>query len=131
MSPELEKNLKEQFPLLYVDLHNSTPQTSCMFWGIETGDGWYQLIYELSEKLELLIERWVEQNPNAVYIPKATQVKEKYGVLRFYHTIPYEEAEVYINKAEEASAKVCEDCGKEGEMSDGGWMSVRCEGCRR
>lgn len=34
-------------------------------------------------------------------------------------------------EAEEKSAHVCENCGKEGEANSEGWISVRCEECRR
>lgn len=50
MNANLTRKLHTDFPVLYrgIDL---SPQASAMCWGFECGDGWYSLIYELSERL--------------------------------------------------------------------------------
>ena len=113
-----EKNtnyLISNYPLLYADC-DKKPWESCMAFGFEVGDGWFDIINELSAKLEPL---------GAV----ATQVKEKYGTLRFYVHTADEEAFDYIDDAELASESTCEMCGRPGEWSDSGWCSVRCGDC--
>ena len=107
------------FPDLYADYNRPMIQT-CMCWGFECGDGWFDLIDELSAKIEPL---------GAV----ATQVKEKYGTLRFYAHAPTKTAnEVFdlVDEAEAKSATICELCGKPGETLGGGWLKTRCEECR-
>lgn len=62
--------------------------------------------------------------------PCASQVKEKYGGLRFYTTGTTPEVEQAIDEAEEECSKTCEDCGKVGELCiNGGWYRTLCEEC--
>ena len=65
--------MMEQFPHVYADRHKSE---SCMGRGICCGEGWYDLLYDLSEKLEDLILAEPEEK-RADYA--ARQVKEKFG----------------------------------------------------
>ena len=120
MTSEHAKYLVETYPNLYRDYGGDMRQT-CMHWGFECGDGWFDLIKELSAKLE----------PLGIV---AAQVKEKFGSLRFYTTgEPVEVADEVDRAIDEAEAKsevTCEDCGKPGEINDGCWLSVRCESCR-
>jgi hypothetical protein len=122
MREELEKELKQKHPIVFARLYNpdTTMQSSCMFWGIETGDGWFDLLDRLCSELEGL-------NP----IPVAEQVKEKYGTLRFYTSgnNSNEEFEI-ISKYEDESAKTCESCGQNGQLKGSGWLSVRCDLCK-
>ena len=61
--------------------------------------------------------------------PKASQVKEKYGTLRFYMTTSTDEMDKLIDEAEAASATICEDCGAPGETRGGGWIRTLCDVC--
>jgi hypothetical protein len=119
MNVENTKYLLETFPNLYQGYYRSMKET-CMCWGFECGDGWFELIKELSEKLE----------PLGV---EAEQVKEKFGTLRFYTGgVPEEVAdEVFalIDEAEERSEKTCEQCGAPGELRPGGWIQTLCGDC--
>ena len=57
-----------------------------------------------------------------------SQVKEKYGALRFY--CPGNDAILhYIQWAEYLSSITCEECGKSGKRRDGGWITTRCDKC--
>ena len=121
MSPELTEALYRDFPNLYKE--HSLPMTqTCMNWGFECGPGWEPLIRRLSEKLE----------PLGVV---ATQVKEKFGTLRFYFSAPTDEAmdaaDQFIDQAEAESATTCEQCGGPGKMSEGYWLCVRCDACNQ
>ena len=53
---------------------------TCMCWGIDTGDGWYDLIDTLCGLLQFNTDR------NRCPQVEATQVKEKYGTLSFYYS---------------------------------------------
>ncbi len=57
MDKDLDNKLCQDFPLLYRDRHASMHNT-CMCWGFP-GTGWYQLLYDLSSKLEPLIQNIV------------------------------------------------------------------------
>jgi len=59
----------------------------------------------------------------------ASQVKEKYGTLRFYANGGSDEDEGVISMAESMSGRTCEICGNPGRCNDGGWISCRCQRC--
>ncbi len=88
-------------------------------------------IFELIEKLEKING----EVSNDMYI-HATQVKEKFGTLRFYlGPVPAERSdEIYgsIRDAEKESAKTCEACGAPAKVkAHRGWYSCICTACRR
>lgn len=81
------------------------------------GDGWLQLIHDLIE--ELIAAGWDKQT---------TQVKEKFGGLRFYINSGSEEIWNIISKYETLSYKTCETCGETGELrNDLGWWRTLCD----
>lgn len=67
------------------------------------------------------------------YPIEATQVKEKFAVLRFYtNGIPlkYEtECDALIERAEWRSSVTCEECGKPGVERGKGWIYTACDEC--
>ena len=92
------------------------PITSNFF---STGDGWNQLIKELIE--ELMALGWDR---------KVTQVKEKFGGLRFYIGGGSKEVHDAINRAENKSYTICEDCGSPGKLrSNRYWELTLCDEC--
>ncbi len=60
-------------------------------------------------------------------IPVASQVKEKFGGLRFYVHGATEKHWNYITFAESMSYHTCEVCGKPGEYYTDGWHTVLCD----
>jgi hypothetical protein len=63
---------------------------------------------------------------------RVTQVKEKFGTLRFYWegSLSPETAtrvEEAIDLAEARSTTTCEVCGEPGVLRAGGWMQTRCD----
>jgi hypothetical protein len=95
-----------------------------MCWGFECGDGWFDLIKRLSERLKEISERTGDDI-------QAEQVKEKYGTLRFYINGGDEEAYKTIDKAERESEHTCELCGNNaGRLTEQfGWWRVLCQKC--
>ena len=127
MKPELDKKLVKAFPLLYGD-RNAPMQSTAMCWGFP-GDGWFNIIWDLSSKLEPLIQKFIDENQDTELYPKAAQVKEKYGGLSFYMTCGSDEIFDLIEEAEALSYKTCEECGKPGEERGGGWIHTLCDYC--
>jgi len=111
-----EKNteyLFNKYPKLYAqkDLPNTV---SLMGYGFP-GDGWFDLIDELSSKLQDLCDQKGFQI-------EAVQVKSKWGGLRFYIAATdteeikeddYQELRKIIGEAERLSFEICQFCGKE------------------
>jgi hypothetical protein len=87
MKEELEKLLVKTYPCLYRDYGGDMRQT-CMHWGFACGDGWFDIINDLSRKINVLM---ITDN---VYVV-ADQVKEKFGGLRFYCHIECENPSCY------------------------------------
>lgn len=61
--------------------------------------------------------------------PAASQIKEKFGGLRFYLTSGTEEMYKICSEAESKSYKTCEQCGNPGKVRDGGWILTLCDSC--
>ena len=119
--------LIKDFPYLYRNAREG--KGSAMYWGFAVSDGWFQILYELSAKIEALaLAGGLE--PESGKWPAATTVKEKFGNLR-YHL--YCTTELDFQKLiKEAAAKAdvtCELCGKPGHMFTANWYYVRCDAC--
>lgn len=119
MSPEKDEILSRKFPLLYRERYNTSGRTSMRF-GFSCDDGWFNIIYELSEKLEKLIEAEPDWNK-----PAAFQVKEKFGTLCFYmcsedNGYPRATDEMYdlIREYTAKAAVTCEVCGQPGDRKN-------------
>lgn len=91
--------------------------------GFECGDGWMGLIYRLSQDISTHVE---STGLNIV----ATQVKEKFGTLRFYVDGGDDEVFQLIDAAEKESEAICELCGAPGTLVMTGWCSTLCDSCR-
>lgn len=137
MNRELDEQLCEDFPLIFADRRGDVKQTA-MCWGFDVGDGWYDIINCLCILIQNHIENEAHTYAWAIKYDKpappkitqvvATQVKEKYGTLRFYYTGGDSYIEGLVDMAELWSENTCELCGNKGIMQDEtGWMSVRCE----
>jgi hypothetical protein len=114
--------LYKNFPRLYQQ-HDLPITQTCLCWGFECGDGWFDLIKRLSERLKEISERTGGDI-------QAEQVKEKYGTLRFYINGGDEEAYKAIDKAERESEHTCEQCGKPGATREiHGWYRTLCNEC--
>ena len=127
MKPELDEKLCQDFPNLYRERHGSANNTS-MCWGFDIQDGWYDLLYEVSAKLEALILQLPEEERKEYC---AAQVKEKFGALRLYLESGTKEMYELVRAAETKSANVCEECGQLGVRRSGGWIKTRCDDCHR
>ena len=126
MNQELEERLCSSFPLLYRG-KDEPPTQNLMCFGFECGDGWFNLIYELSSKLENIIKNMDQTDE---YLPRAVQVKQKYAGLRFYISGYTDEMESLIAEACRKSYTICEDCGEPGtEYQVHGWYTTLCKKC--
>ena len=141
MDQELQNQLFEKYPNLFIN-KDKTPMQSPMCFGIEVGDGWYELLASVCWRISQH-ERNIEDNkrvfkdrPEKIkeeleYFPvKFDQVKEKYGGLRLYFSGGDSYIEGIIDMAEEYSYKICEVCGNKGKPNKEGWITTLCEICR-
>jgi len=128
MNQRLDAYLVRKCPTLFAD-RNASMRVTCMCWGFECGDGWYNLLKEACLKLEPIMAAAKAKDPQgwAHGYYRASQVKEKYGTLRFYLACYPPGAEEIVNEAEKKSAVTCEQCGKPGKLRGRGWLYTACE----
>lgn len=156
MRLELQKSLAEKYPLIFKDRNQDSHGLSIK---ISVNDGWYSLIDGLCEMLysdflqatrhykyfkdlvgvakhdgslytqEEIDEYRIKAEEAAQNVPIASQVKEKYGGLRFYVQYSNDKHNNYIDMAESLSYRICECCGtmddvRTWEMS---WVKTFCK----
>lgn len=175
MNKELDQKLCSEFPSIFRDRHGDKTST-LMCWGFECGDGWYNIIrglclsltynYDTAKDLKLdgrvMLEYTKYDDPefdsyfwhhNGSGDVVATQVKEKFGTLRFYYGQNWKEKEIsmaalypktaelifaerckyvdgIVDMAEKMSGITCEETGLIGELhtSGTGWFkTLNCE----
>jgi hypothetical protein len=175
MNQKLDKKLCEKYPKMFKN-RNAPMSETCMCWGFECGDGWYKIIEAVCEamthtystsveideedgkRLGVKPSSWTGEKdryfldvnpPQAI----ADQVKEKFGTLRFYYHLEFDQTltelsrtEKYprlkevldrysnyfdgiVHMAETLSGMTCEDTGTPGEIhvSGGratGWLKT-------
>jgi len=223
MNNDPTQKLIKAFPLLYADCISSpSSQRSFMHFGFSCGDGWFDLLWDLSAKLEPLIQNHIDSHPNVCecqcqriqheldgpcttklqipysirservrshivperktsrstfmflkaqlkyrwwcfkntvqqrinqsleilksiglyktitcpcnqfiqHHPRAVQVKEKFGGLRFYMNFGNKKIYETIRQAEYLSHTICEECGAPGEMDTSQfWLRTLCPAC--
>jgi hypothetical protein len=143
MNQELQDQLFEKYPALFENKDKSI-QESCMSWGIECNDGWYELLSSvcwrisqheknIADRIRVRNEAGKENDQSDLdYIPvKFDQIKEKFGGIRIYYTGGDDYVRGVVSLADEMSYKICEVCGNAGKPNKGGWISVLCDEHRR
>ena len=158
MRKELDEALCAKYPLIFKD-RNADMRTTAMCWGLECGDGWYNIIdtlcglltsdyrqaksrydnikdkvdqtqNEWSKKIvtqEMIDEAKTKLDEETLKVPVASQVKEKFGGLRFYVNGATDKHWNYISVAENFSYRTCEDCGAPGKTYTDGWHRTLCD----
>lgn len=124
MTTKLEKQLQQKYPELFKNL-DGEPNLTALAFGLECEDGWYDLIDELCKDIQTYV---VSENKKQ---PIITQLKEKFGGLRFYCSNKDDYILKRIKEAEEKSLTICEICGSpEGVLDRKGWWKVKCINCK-
>lgn len=125
MDPKLEAKFYETFDYMFRNRKLSMQET-CMCWGLDVGNGWYGLLWDLCTG----IQRVLDENPKLKETFSVEQVKEKFGTLRFYVNGSNDEIDQFINTAEQRSAQTCEICGEKGTLTGKGWVTTLCPSCK-
>jgi hypothetical protein len=121
---------------------NKGMQETCMCWGFECGDGWFNILNQLMGNIQHHIDWKNEQKEKynrGEGCPQVTldQVKEKFGTLRFYYTGGDDAIDGMVRMAESMSGVTCEGCGNQATTNwpkaegggIGGWVRTICKPC--
>jgi hypothetical protein len=138
MNDDNFENLAKKHPDLF---HKTT------IGAFEINDGWYNIIdvlcdliswdvtqararlqYAIENKKSDKVTEYEELLARAVNdLPVITQVKEKFGGLRFYTSGSTPKINNYITFAEHMAMRTCEVCGNPGKTGGGSWVKVLCD----
>ena len=117
--------LFRRYPNLFPEEDRKDPTLSSMWFGFECGDGWFGLIDELCHTITLFVSQ------NKVDPVRVTQVKEKFGGLRFYYHGGNDLIRGMSWFAEALSFTICEKCGSKGTLRDNGYLKTLCTLCNK
>lgn len=125
MRDELDALLCEKYPKMMVNRDKSMMGT-CMCWGFECGDGWFNIIDRLMHNIQSHID-W--KNRDSEVVPQVTldQVKEKFGSLRFYYSGGDDTIRGMVSMAASMSSVTCEVCGSPGKFRGKSWFYTACD----
>ncbi len=131
MRKELDQELVEKFPKIFVNRHGK-PTETLMCFGFECGDGWFQILKSLCHQIQHHVD-WAQEQKEKYGRGQgcsqvvAVQVKEKFGGLRFYYEGGDDMIYGMVRMAESWAANTCEECGAPGKLRGRGWMYTACD----
>lgn len=111
-------------PLLFRN-HDGTPPS----FYFEFGRGWHSVVRKLCLGLEKIAEG-IEAPSDELepdLRPRALQIKEKFGGLRFYFDGERDMAGVLVGLAEDECWKTCEVCGEPGVTRRNSYIQTLCD----
>lgn len=109
MNSDKQKELVNKYPDFFKGI-GKTPQESCLAFGIQCDDGWFDIINSCCE----LIKNHYKNKKEIDF--EFVQVKEKFGTLRMYFEGGDEFTAGAIRMAEYLSSRVCEVTGHPGKL---------------
>jgi hypothetical protein len=115
------EHLKQKYPKMFSEQYG----------GIEVQSGWWIIIDVLCKRIQAYIVWKNNQNEfrGIDLVPQVvvTQIKEKFGELRFYYDGGDEYVHGLVTMAEVWASSTCEVCGKQGTLRTGGWLKTLCD----
>lgn len=139
MDFHLQNELYEKYPVFFSNKDKSRRE-SCMAFGIECNNGWYNIISNLcwminQHENNINLRTKFKQKEDASYQSdyssfKFDQIKEKFGGLRIYFSGGDDYIRGLVNMAEAISYNTCEICGNKGQANKNGWITVLCDAHR-
>ncbi len=127
MNKENKEYMFKTYPKIFPKNMRKNANQGLMFFGFEHYDGWFNLINTFCK----CVQSYIDNNKH-LNIPQmiATQVKQKFGGLRFYYSGGNEKIHGMCRFLEYLSFTICEYCGKPGTTDEEGYIETLCEECR-
>ena len=132
MKKEVQEKLFNNYPTIFRQRELDRTVTA-MCYGISCGDGWYTLIDTMCGNIQNRMENANRNKPEEEHIIcEATQVKEKWGGLRFYVQGSDSYIDGIIDLAESMSYRICSECGNASVQNEKkrGWIYTLCDNCK-
>ena len=121
MTEEKQKKIIADYPEFFKGIGKS-PQESCLAFGLECDDGWYDLIDTCCS----LIKHHYKNKKDIDF--EFLQVKEKFGTLRLYFQGGDSFIAGVVDMTEAMSANICEITGNPGKLHVRNmWYKTLCE----
>jgi len=102
--------------------------------GIECGDGWLELVQDLSVKIERVLNDMVSNGVPVSALPGVTQIKQKFGSLSVHMRgfggvrMPVTIRQI-LDEADHQASVTCELCSAPGALRKSGYITVLCDEC--
>lgn len=131
MSPEKTKSLSELYPKIF-GMDDSMKSEPFYHYHFECGDGWYDLISMLCQRIQSRIDhksKDMSKEDAEDFQVVAQQVKQKYSTLRFYYSGGDDHIAGLVQMTEAMSGMICEDCGEKAKVITKGWITNLCNSC--
>ena len=129
MKTELQNSLIEKHKWMFTindDINEGEPFHPIAF-GFECGDGWYFILENL---LSCIDGYYTHNDKDQKQHFQITQIKEKFGGLRFYYSGGNSHISGMVWLAEHLSYATCETCGSTENVSQTkGWIKTICGKC--
>jgi hypothetical protein len=115
---EFVKRMEERFPKMF-----SQP-----YGGFCVDKGWWPIIESLCANIQGHTDWWNKNHEKHPVVEQVvvTQIKEKFGGLRFYYDGGDETIRGMVRMAEAWADKSCEECGAPGTSGGKGWIKTLC-----
>ena len=121
--------LVEKYPKIFQDYEGNPERVN---WYCP--DGWLPILDILCGSIQSYIDHTVRYTKDGPVRPAqvtCSQMKEKFGELRFYTDGNDSNVDGMIDMAEYMCDNTCEACGTHENLGyTQGWISVRCENCK-
>jgi hypothetical protein len=111
-----EKYIEERYPKMFTEGYG----------GMCIDSGWYPIIDALCHQIQTHID-WKNRDSIVVVQVEVSQIKEKFGGLRFYYDGGDDCIDGMVRIAESWAEATCEYCGAPGKARSGGWIKTLCD----
>ena len=117
-----EKRMYERFPKMFAGHYG----------GFDVGSGWWPILEALCGNIQSHVD-WRNQQKERFHNCEGceqvviSQIKEKFGGLRFYYDGGDDTVDGMVRMAEAWAVNSCEICGSPGKRRDGGWTCTLCD----
>lgn len=120
----MDQIFENHFCTRYPEIFRTRGDESAPYFGFDCRNGWFELL----DATCTLIQKHQKDQKDQLCAPViASQVKEKFGTLRFYYRGGDDYIGRLIDLAEYLSESICDVCGKPGRtLERNKWLRTRC-----